>query len=138
MTVVAHSRVLALVVGAAVAAAVGVGLYLAGSPAEARVLRLDARRVDDLQGIQWGIEAWQHAHGRMPEVLDSVTLVGYDRRRVDPETGVPYRYTVTGDSSYTLCATFTRPSPDPERWRDDARWHHGTGEQCFELRVEGK
>jgi hypothetical protein len=53
-----------------------------------------------------------------------------DRPRiVDPATGAPYEYRVTGPSSFELCATFDGP-------RDEdfmARWNHAAGRHCFEF-----
>ena len=64
--------VLVAVVVLVVAAAVTAGLVLVGSPSEARLERLDARRVEDLQRLSRLIDVHWAKHGRLPASLDKV------------------------------------------------------------------
>lgn len=124
---------LASALAAGVLVAVLVGLYLIGSPAEARLLRFDERRVDDLRTAQGAIQSYWTARGRLPPDLDSVPLaVANDRRFHDPSTGVPYLYQPSGDSTYSLCADFARPSP-PDNPAYETAWRHPAGHFCFPL-----
>jgi hypothetical protein len=134
MTILENRRLLATVVAAAVVVACIVGLYLAGSPAEARLLRLDDRRVDDLRSISWSLAEYRRGRGRLPPTLDSLPMAISDAPRLrDPVTNRPYSYEVTGDSSYSLCAEFARPSSPEGGGSSDASWRHGPGHFCFPL-----
>lgn len=134
MSILENRRLLATGVAAAVLVVVIVGLYLAGSPAEARLLRLDDRRVADLRSISWSLAEYRRAHGRLPATLDSLPMAIGDASRLrDPVSERPYAYEVTGDSSYSLCAEFARPSPSERGGRYDAAWLHRAGHSCFPL-----
>lgn len=134
MTMLENRRLLATVVTAAVVIASIVGLYLAGSPAEARLLRLDDRRVEDLRSISWSIAEYRRSRGHLPPTLDSLPVaIGNAPGLRDPVSGRRYTYEVTGDSTYSLCAEFSRPSPSERVASDDAAWRHRAGHFCFPL-----
>ncbi|MBN1239922.1 MAG: hypothetical protein JXB36_15575 [Gammaproteobacteria bacterium] len=119
-------------VGSAVAvAAVAVGLYLAGSPSEERALRLDERRVADLQNLMVAIDNHWYASDSLPRDLDQLAVDQRMRRLpADPVTAEPYDYEVTGRNAFRLCAEFARPSRPAE---DAGFWTHEAGRQCFEM-----
>lgn len=139
MSILENRKLLAIATATVVLAAVIVGLYLAGSPAEARLLRLDDRRVADLRSISWSLAEYRRAHGRLPATLDSLPMAIGDASRLhDPVSERPYAYEVTGDSSYSLCAEFARPSPSERDGRYDVAWRHGPGRVCFPLTTGAK
>jgi len=124
-------RVAAYVSTAVVAVAVAVGLYVAGSPAEQRLQRLDGRRVADLQRLERAIDLHYTRTGELPAALDRLVdgrlLSSLPR---DPETDEPYELNVTDDARFELCAEFRRASTlEP----GDSFWSHGAGRQCFEF-----
>jgi hypothetical protein len=132
MTINENRKLLAIAVAAVVVVVSGVGLYLAGSPAEARLLRLDDRRVEDLRSISWSLHEYRRGRGRLPPTLDSLPIALGDAPRLhDPVTERPYSYEVTGDSSYTLCTDFARPSPGAQDGGYDTAWRHPAGHFCF-------
>jgi hypothetical protein len=114
---------------AAVVAAVVVGLFIIGSPAEQRLLRLDERRVADLAQLssraefQWSQE--QRLAASAAELVDGQFLT---RLPTDPATREPYEYRVTGPRQFEVCATFDRPSR-PDLAGDF--WFHDAGHRCF-------
>jgi hypothetical protein len=112
---------------------VGTGLYLAGSPAEARLHRQDERRSELLSMADFAVEQYHREHGRLPLALDSAGPAwSRDSSRArDPVTGVPFAYRVTGDSAWELCATFARPG---EGNLSTLR-NHAAGRQCFQRRI---
>lgn len=139
MTLFENRKLLARVVAAAVIVAVLVGLYVAGSPAEARLMRLDDRRVDDLRSVSGAIADYKRGRGHLPPERDSLPLAIADGGRLhDPVTGAAYSYEITGDSSYSLCATFARPSPAGRDGPYDSAWRHHTGHVCFPLVAPGR
>jgi hypothetical protein len=115
----------------AVSAALIAGFLLAGSPAEQRQERFDARRLADLQQLAWAVDDYRNEHGAVPDALGQVV----DGRRLsqlpaDPATAAPYAYESLPPDGYRLCATFDRPSPAlaPEQF-----WAHPAGNHCFDL-----
>jgi hypothetical protein len=50
-------------------------------------------------------------------------------RITDPESGAPYTYQVTGESTFKVCATFAQAR---DRASDPA-WNHPAGRHCFDF-----
>ena len=120
-----------VVVGAIVA-----GVIMVGSPTEGRLERLDAQRVQDLQGIMQATDSvWarsQELPGSLEELADDPRL----RVQIaDPGSGEEYGYTIVGEGAYELCATFDRESPTRAPRPSSEFWRHGVGRKCFALRV---
>lgn len=107
-------------VGIALAAlAISYSFMIIGSPAKQRQLRLDNRRVEDLQNIQSQvINFWQQKE-KLPANLEELKnpLTGYSLP-VEPEfeKGKKYEYVVKGPMTFELCATFSQPIP--KGWRE--------------------
>lgn len=112
------------------------GVTLVGSPTTARLLRFDERRINDLRTIHRELQRLCHDEDLrdslkrpLPKTLDELaTIARTERINVrDPETGEPYAYSVTGPTTYELCATFalTRDSDV------DVFWNHPPGRYCF-------
>jgi hypothetical protein len=118
---------------AAVVAAVAAGLWVIGSPAEQRLLRFDERRDADLRELAQAVNRHQSEERALP--ASTAELV--DGRRLshvplDPATGEPYEYRVTGEREFELCAVFARASRAADV-KDF--WDHEAGRHCFELEV---
>jgi hypothetical protein len=112
-----------------VAAAVIAGLVITGSPQEQRMLRLDDRRLTDLQRISRTVENYYRDTEMLPAELEMIvngwTSSGVPR---DPETDMSYGYEVLSRTTYRLCADFaldSRPDLQAEFWK------HADGRQCF-------
>ena len=114
-----------------VVAAAGAAFYVLGSPGEQRLLRLDERRVEDLNGIRAGVNAYWRANRKLPASLDDARE-GTTLYR-DPVSGAPYDYRVTGERSYELCATFDRAYAPEEPGSAVRFWPHPAGRHCFGL-----
>ncbi len=114
---------------------IGYSFSITGSPNTQRLLRLDDRRVSDLQNIQYQvINHWQQKE-KLPATLAELSnpLTGYSLP-VDPEfeKGLTYEYKIIINSenpfadlipgelqkslSFELCATFAKPIP--KGWRE--------------------
>jgi len=126
--------ILVAAVTAAVVAAVIGAIVVLGSPAQQRQRHLDERRVRDLSSISATINLYASTHGALPPDLAALEKEPGPRHAPnDPDTGMPYEYSVLTDESYQLCATFAMPSPEtdgPYMERDG--WTHAAGRQCFE------
>ena len=129
--------------GGVAVACLTVAFVLLGNPLEARRLRLDEQRVDDLRAIQRAIENYHVRHAQLPETLgklrtDPGTFVG---NLVDPVTGIPYGYRATAERTYELTASFDRSTP-PENeqppWDQDGFFTHGPGEKTFTISVPSR
>jgi uncharacterized protein DUF5671 len=119
------------------------GFALAGSPRSERLRRLDERRVEDLKAIEEAIdriclgptstrpEGPPEMKKPLPKTLDEIVASAPSDRPsiVDPATGAPYEYRITGQTTLELCATFDRARD--ESW--DVRWNHPAGRHCFEI-----
>ena len=94
-------RWLLVVAGVAVAGAIVAAFFVMDPPARQRAERLDAIRVSDLQRLEERIESHAEVHGRLPERLSVVAGAPGDAI-VDPATGRPYQFEVTGERGYRL------------------------------------
>ena len=118
------------------------GFALAGSPQSARLNRIDERRVERFaghpacdsgdggqneQGQRHYAPACPAAHAGRVGRISSHAPYAQKLSLADPETGVPYGYTVTGETGYQLCAKFSLPRDE----RFELFWNHPAGEQCF-------
>ena len=131
-----------------VTGSVALGFVMAGSPVSARLRRLDDKRVEDLRAIHRTIQAMvarTDANTKtvtviraLPQTLDEVAEfqrtkeTGRKLDLTDPQTGQKYTYTVTGDKTYELQATFRLPR---ERKRD-LFWNHPAGQHNFTFNAE--
>ena len=152
-----------------VVAAIVAGFMTIGSPAKQRLLRFDERRIQDLQSIQGQIVTYWQQKEVLPKSLDDLKdpLVGYSIPP-DPEfeSGKQYEYSVKGDLTFELCATFALPMPKgwleyskggiepmpldyyegrdgvvssypyPGPFGTNESWDHDTGRACFERTID--
>jgi hypothetical protein len=124
-----------------VAAALG-GLYVVGSPAHQRQLRLDDQRVSALSMVSNSIHLYWTRHGALPDTLSAVFI--QPRWQNDPVSGKPYVYSPLGKESYNLCANFDAPSDGAERSEGAMHmyvppgitWKHPAGMYCFRFTAD--
>ncbi len=132
---------------AIVAVAVIWGIVLAGSPGSERERKFDERRIEDLRTIQseignivYGVRADMPRPSEpaapikpVPRTLQEVQEQAiYQKINLnDPETQVPYIYTIGSDTKYELCATFNAVRDQAY----DIFWNHPAGYHCFEIDV---
>jgi hypothetical protein len=136
-----------------------------GSPAKQRMLRLDDRRISDLQNIQYQVINYWQQKEKLPKDLKVLLnpLTGFSLP-VPPEfeKGELYEYTVKGPLKFELCASFSLPMP--KGWVEsrgyynggimpmfdkstssispipaggfNESWDHQTGRTCFERTID--
>lgn len=151
-------------IGVAILAVVTIvaGFFIVGTPAEARLARFDAQKLNDLQNIQSQVVYYWQAKQKLPATItDLNNSLAYGPVPVDAQTGKSYVYQATGALSFKLCAVFnaksranqiqtteTRavapvpPTPagekallaDKSMLQDN--WQHGAGQVCFERTID--
>ncbi len=143
-----RAKMAGLAAGAVVLIAIASGFFILGSPAEVRLVRLDAQKVSDLQNIQWQVVNYWQQKEKLPVSLDELKdpLSGAVIP-VDPQTGESYTYEVTGRLSFKLCATFNkegvgdiyaapRPVAVEGKGVESDSWQHAAGEVCFDRTID--
>jgi len=129
--------VVGLVVAVVVGGAVAAGLVMMGSPSEARLRRLDARRVGDLAQIARHVDLFWARRGALPASLDDLAgELGLGRLPVDPETGGPYGYRPLEANRYEICAEFSTESQGEPLAAQARFWVHAAGLVCFAVAAE--
>lgn len=130
-------RWIVLAASVVVVATIVAAIAVMGPPSRQRLLRLDERRVNDLQVIQSQVEMYRDQHGAVPASLAVLATQPGMRVPRDPASRQPYGYEAIDGAGYRLCAQFdtdTAQSADVQPWmRPD--WGHGTGRQCFKRRA---
>ncbi len=116
------------------------GLYIAGSPGSARRQALDEKREQHLASIANMIDVFWKRDGRLPNDLVELQQTRGIRLQsiVDPVTGAQYRYAISSDSTYDLCASFDARSSSirPSIVASDTPfWQHPKGKHCFSIEV---
>lgn len=92
-----------------------------GSPKDQRMWRLDDKRVQDLQSIQWQvINFWQQKEKLPVDLKELNNPIAGSSVPVDPEfeQGRTYEYKATGQMSFELCATFSAVMP--KGWQENS------------------
>ena len=117
--------------------AVGVGLFILGSPAEERARRVDDRRVEDLQGIVAATDLYWTRHSRLPVSLDELTAEpGVRIKTTDPANSEIYGYQAVDSTHYEVCASFEQVSGETSSNSERNLWAHNSGPQCFQFEAE--
>jgi len=118
------------------------GIVLAGSPLNERQRKFDERRVEDLRIINSEIRTvtldYRASDGpalkrALPQTLDELRDLAQNQMPnvADPQNGAPYEYSITGDSTFRLCATFNFPRDE----QYDVSWNHPAGNYCYDFDV---
>ena len=140
-------KMISIVSSALVFIVIASSFFVFGSPMTVRKQQMDARRVSDLQSIQWQLINYWQQKGTLPSDLALIedAISGF-YLPVDPETGAVYTYEKTGKLSFKLCGTFTLPSRTDIRGRGlespkmvsgpDNGWRHEAGVTCFDRTID--
>ncbi len=130
--------------------AVVYGFSIIPSPASEQVLATDHKRVVDLANIQTAVNNYYQTNKALPSTLDELTTQVYDAstplEKTDPQTKQPYEYSVSGQYSYKLCATFATDSTKEQTNAYDTttvsypvykdQFNHPVGHFCFTEREQ--
>lgn len=124
---------------------VGAGFLIIGSPLDIRSMRFDDQKQNDLSTIQWQVVNYWQSKQKLPTALTDLTdTISGTTIPVDPQSGAPYTYQVTGTLSFKVCAVFNRagntPSsggtPYPLAAGSNDNWQHVAGQTCFNRTID--
>lgn len=135
---------------------IGAGFFIVGTPAQARLARFDAQKVNDLQNIQYQVVNYWQAKQKLPAAIDDLNNpLSYGPLPVDSQTGKAYAYEATGKLSFKLCAVFNAQSRGNQGSHSESRpatpmpvdsvgrkampqdnWQHSSGEVCFDRTID--
>jgi hypothetical protein len=105
------------------------------SPSAQRKVAIDQHRVDDLQRIAFGVDAYYASHGNLPPDIVTVADGQVAPHPRDPVTAAPYDYEARGAGRYRLCAVFDTDSAKTGEIPITSgleAWGHHAGHYCFE------
>ena len=148
-----HRRMVRIGVALLAIVTIGSGFLIVGTPAEARLARFDAQKVNDLQNIQSQIVGFYQAKQKLPGVIaDLNNSLNYGPVPVDPQSGESYVYQPGEGLSFKLCAVFNAESRGSQKVYYESRaivpvpiggkgvvqdnWQHGMGQVCFERIID--
>jgi type II secretory pathway pseudopilin PulG len=129
---------------------VGAGLYVSGSPMQARRERFDTQRLNDLQQISYAVDSFSMTKQRLPADLEELrkgvntpTSSYYLGSTKDPKTNTDYEYRLKDSAgNYELCATFETDmkntqnnSPYNTYPLSAPIWQHTATHTCFQLKA---
>jgi hypothetical protein len=131
------------------AGAVVYALVQSGSPGKTRGLKYDADRINNLYQVNTSIQSYYSNNNKLPQTLSQLTDSYLIAQTKDPETGADFEYNSTGQTNYTLCATFAYSSDEAKKSQGNtynsmfimpptygsADFTHPAGHYCFPLKV---
>ena len=129
--------------------AIGFGFYVAGSPANQRMVRFDETRVGDLSSLQSQIINYWQKKNALPQSLDQLAndILGIMIPK-DPKSGLAYEYRVLDKLKFELCATFETSSSEdsggpkavpmmyPYPGGEIQTWQHNAERTCFQRTID--
>lgn len=119
---------------------VGVSIWLAGSPGEARAKRFDEARVQALNAITNAVTNYYDSYAKLPTSLaelDASNRQMYNQTLdlTDPQSGAAYEYRVVNTSTrqFELCAQFNVARKSQPTYYQPVQeiWDHAAGRDCF-------
>jgi hypothetical protein len=132
-----NGKALAILAGITVLVAVVTSIAL-NPPSEIRARSLDRVRLNGLRSTEIAVGNYYGAHHALPVGLDAL---GDENRQLnykdwhDPETQRPFEYEIVNETTYKLCAVFSRSSDND----GDVNWYsfkrHKAGLDCFQQSV---
>jgi len=132
-----NGKFLAILAGIIAIAAVVTSIWL-NPPSEIRARKLDQIRLSGLQFTENAIAMYYRAHHTLPaglNVLDNENRSLNYSNWHDPETQRPFDYEIVTETSYKLCAVFSRSSDKEDNPYNYLFRKHSAGRDCFQQDV---
>jgi len=138
----------AWVTGALVLIGIVASFFVIGSPASAGLVKIDQKKISNLQETQYQIVNYWQSKETLPNSLSDLNdpISGF-KVPVDPQTGESYEYNIIDKEnlSFELCAVFNKEGNDQYAQprvvgilgKPSAdNWQHSTGRVCFERTID--
>jgi hypothetical protein len=144
------TRIIAWVTSAVVLVSIVGGFFITGTPVHQRQVRLDERRINDLQMIQNEIVNYWTYKGKLPDSLNDLenSISGF-KTPTDPEADAHYEYRTVDPLTFELCAVFKTSSSFAMQGNKGAlepvapyydpyqqNWNHDKGRVCFVRKID--
>jgi type II secretory pathway pseudopilin PulG len=128
-------RLLAVLAAIVAIAAVATSIWL-NPPSEIRARTLDQQRLQNLAQTENAINLYYNLHQALPSDLQALDREGMTQTIWhDPETQRPFEYEILSESSFRLCAVFSRPSDTSDGKNNPYGYSfrtHSAGRDCFQ------
>ncbi len=127
-----------------ICAAIIGGFFTVGSPLNARLYRLDERRINDLQTLQNEITNYWSSHNeQLPKKIEDLNddISGFTAPQ-DPVTNAAYEYSIKTSNAFELCAQFALSSKlfSTKSQRGlgpySENWDHEATRTCFSRTID--
>lgn len=132
-----NGKFLAILAGIIAIVAVVASIWI-NPPSEIRARKLDQLRLRGLQDTENAITMYYRVHHALPagfNVLDNENNRLTYKNWHDPETQQPLEYDIVNETSYKLCAVFSRSSDKEDNSYDYSFRKHSAGRDCFQKSV---
>jgi hypothetical protein len=133
-----NGKFLAILAGIIAIVAVVTSIWL-NPPSEIRARKLDQVRLENLGQTRNAVKTYYDIHHTLPtdlKALDNESNITVQAANWhDPETQRPFEYEIVNETSYKLCAVFSRNSGKEDNPYDYSFSKHGAGRDCFQQSV---
>ncbi len=116
------------------------GIFISGiivnpSPQHARNVKMDEKRIEQLQDLSEQIKEYHLKNAALPNQLSDLVeeKLVFQETIEDPETHKVFEYQAISPNRYTLCATFYFEKKDYK-----PIWSHAAGHQCIQQDVSSE
>lgn len=141
------AKYFAWITGVLVSIGIVSSFFIIGSPATAGLIKIDQRKISDLQGIQSQIVYYWQRKEVLPNSLEELKdPISNYIVPVDPQNKNAYEYIVKDKTnlSFQICAEFNREGSDQygevrpmsNITKGIENWEHPAGRYCFERTID--
>jgi hypothetical protein len=119
--------------------AIAWGFSVLGSPRTQQLIKYDEQKVGDLTNMNSAVQNYYQSKGMLPNTLAEISGSNYYHFVLnDAQTGRPYEYQKTSETTYNVCAIFNKQS-EPDSGKNygysypygSGSWTHTAGHYCF-------
>ncbi|HEY4505378.1 MAG TPA: DUF5671 domain-containing protein [Candidatus Paceibacterota bacterium] len=118
------------------------GFSVLGSPRTQQLYKYDQEKVSQLQSISSEVSYYWQRNNKVPMKLSDLSESSYYTVPNDKQSGAPYEYIKSTNTTYQLCAEFNKSSEEANTIRYETypskvgTWNHPAGRYCFSLSAD--
>ncbi len=131
-------KIWVIVAAVVILASIVWGFYVLGSPRTQRLYKYDEQKINDLMNLNSSVQSYYSQKNTLPNSIQDLSALNYYYIQNDPQSGKPYEYQKTGNTSYKICAEFNEDSKQNNSPNIYMRpvgytsWTHPAGHYCFD------